>query len=458
MAKCLILGSLIALAFAVWLAFNPVQNPGVQDCGSPLGFVIFTRTDVKVLPTETPGTAQLVLQPTCRERVGSQLLRAMIAFGAFLGLGMLGALIGLIDDRWQYYRAPRLESLLRERPSDAPGRLRAPPAVEEDELGVALPLVEGPDVVILFALTAFTVGGLVAFAGIDDTRDAIISAGGAGLIGLFVLVSLTFVVAGLQLVISEPLRAAQGQRKLPIGVPRAVELALAASAAQRLLPGLGPLGLDAHAISAVDCEERDVALGRLDSCQAIGLLVHLAATVIALMSAAIASRPEVALPSAWAALAIATGLLVFVGLARGPGRVRRLVVPPSLRAMRALVREAPSRAAAMFGLSSLLLVLNLTGFILSLSLAAAIEGGMPTSATVARVALVYLLACVVGAASPTPAGIGTFEPFAVLGLLLCGLLPYTAVAGVLLFRGATVWLPLIVGLAPFAWLKRRGAI
>lgn len=450
MAKILIIASFIALALGVWLAASPVQNPGVQDCGAPLAFVIVNRTDVKVAPGSGPNAGALILQPTCRERVDSQLLRGMVAFGAFLGLGLLGSVIGLLDDRWRYHKAPRLESLLREPPKDAPGRLRPPPVVEEEELGVALPPIEGPDVMILLSLTALTVAVLLAFGGFDDVMDAIGSVGTLGLVAVGLLSASTFVLAGLQTVFAEP---------DPDGVklPAAAELSLAAASAERLLPGLGPLGLDAHALSAAG-EPKHLTLRRLDARQTLAICVHLVLLVVVFVVASVPSRPEVTFPSGWWTLAAPVAVFGLVGLFRALGRYQRLVVPPSFDAVREAIEASRQRTMGIAGGALALTIVNATAFVLSLSLVAAIDGGLPASATVARLALVYLVSCVAGALSPTPAGIGAFEPLAVLGLLLSGVDAPTAVAGVLLFRAATIYLPFLIGLIPFIRLRRRGVI
>src|SRR5690349_2063203 len=67
-AKILLLASVVALAAASYLAWNPVTNPGVQDCGSPLGFFLTDRDNVTILPglPNAPANAvALAEQPTC---------------------------------------------------------------------------------------------------------------------------------------------------------------------------------------------------------------------------------------------------------------------------------------------------------------------------------------------------------------------------------------------------------
>ncbi|SDZ30080.1 undecaprenyl-diphosphatase [Micromonospora pattaloongensis] len=70
-----------------------------------------------------------------------------------------------------------------------------------------------------------------------------------------------------------------------------------------------------------------------------------------------------------------------------------------------------------------------------------------------------ILVCVVGegvaTAAPTPGGLGATEAALVAGLLLYGLAPETAVAGVLMYRLATFWLPALAGYVALRALLRR---
>jgi undecaprenyl-diphosphatase len=451
MARCLLLASLIALAVAVGLAASPVQNPGVQDCGAPLAFVVANRTSVKVSvdgPNAPPNAPTLLLQPTCRERVDVQLLRALVAFSAFLVLGLLGAVIGLVDDRWQYHRAPRFETLLRDRPADAPGHIRPPPVVAPDDVGRALPPVESPDVWILVGLSALVIVALSIFAGWRAVSDAIGGAGTAGLVGLGVLEVGLLAIGGAQLWLSQPEPPPE-----PLTPVEAAEVALGASAATRLLPGLGPLGFDAQALVARG-DERGPALRGQQARQFAGLAVHVV-LLVGLALIGLGDRPPVTLPAGWWAVAAVGGLLVLVGAARGVGRWSRLVVKPRWSALRDLAVGDRGRGAWLLGSSFGMTLLHGLTFALAVGLASSIEGGLPASATVLKLLLVYVVAAVAGTVSPTPGGLGAFDATAVLALLLVGLPAGSAVAGVLLYRLATLWLPVVVGLVPFTRFRRR---
>jgi hypothetical protein len=119
-ARVLLIGCLVATGVAAWLAFWPVTNPGVQECGSPVVAVI-TRQPDTVVVAEGDELQRLVAQDPCSDRSATRSLRALLVLGAGVGLGVAGALFGLIDDRVRLHRAPAFESLLRERPASRAG-------------------------------------------------------------------------------------------------------------------------------------------------------------------------------------------------------------------------------------------------------------------------------------------------------------------------------------------------
>ncbi len=75
-----------------------------------------------------------------------------------------------------------------------------------------------------------------------------------------------------------------------------------------------------------------------------------------------------------------------------------------------------------------------------------------------QVAVVYLAGAAIGAAAPTPGGLGAVEIALSTGLAAAGMASAAAVSAVLLFRLATFWLPVPVGWLAFQWLQRRDAI
>jgi len=73
-------------------------------------------------------------------------------------------------------------------------------------------------------------------------------------------------------------------------------------------------------------------------------------------------------------------------------------------------------------------------------------------------AVVFLAGNAVGAATPTPGGIGGVEAVLAAGLTAIGIPAHEAIPAVLLFRMATFWLPIPVGWVSYLLLQRRGVL
>ncbi|TCB93413.1 flippase-like domain-containing protein [Micromonospora zingiberis] len=127
----------------------------------------------------------------------------------------------------------------------------------------------------------------------------------------------------------------------------------------------------------------------------------------------------------------------------------RTVLRQSLAALRALPRQ--HRLTRLIGAA---LALTLAyGFSLYFGLLAV---GEPVNlALVPPVILVCVIGEGVASAAPTPGGLGATEAALVSGLLLYGVSVDTAVAGVLVYRLATFWLPAPLGYVALRILARR---
>jgi hypothetical protein len=126
LARALLIASLVPLAVAMACFLVPVDNPGVQQCGSPLVFGIQSPGNDRVARDgldEATFEARRA-QATCTERVDDRLRIGFLAGAVFILLAFTGAVVGIVDDRLRYRRAPGFETLLRERPTDPsqPGR------------------------------------------------------------------------------------------------------------------------------------------------------------------------------------------------------------------------------------------------------------------------------------------------------------------------------------------------
>jgi uncharacterized membrane protein YbhN (UPF0104 family) len=72
--------------------------------------------------------------------------------------------------------------------------------------------------------------------------------------------------------------------------------------------------------------------------------------------------------------------------------------------------------------------------------------------------VVFLAGNAVGAATPTPGGIGGVEAVLAAGLTAIGIPAHEAIPAVLLFRMATFWLPIPLGWVSYLVLQRRGVL
>jgi undecaprenyl-diphosphatase len=150
-----------------------------------------------------------------------------------------------------------------------------------------------------------------------------------------------------------------------------------------------------------------------------------------------------------AILLVVLGLLLLVASALAVPKLRRRgrsAVRQSVNVLRSLVtsRRAPQL---------LLLALAVTlayGACLYFALLA-----VRTSPSIPHVLLVSVLAEGVGAAAPTPGGVGATEAAMVSGLLLVGVPSGSAIAGVLTYRLLSFWLPMAPGFVAFRWLSKH---
>ena len=74
------------------------------------------------------------------------------------------------------------------------------------------------------------------------------------------------------------------------------------------------------------------------------------------------------------------------------------------------------------------------------------------------VAVVYLAGAAVASVAPTPGGLGAVEVALSTGLTAAGMAGAAAVSAVLLFRIATFWLPVPIGLVATRILQRQHAL
>ncbi|MEU3455160.1 lysylphosphatidylglycerol synthase domain-containing protein [Micromonospora sp. NPDC006766] len=157
----------------------------------------------------------------------------------------------------------------------------------------------------------------------------------------------------------------------------------------------------------------------------------------------------------WLVLLVGLGLLALAAVAMSRPRWRartRHAARQALDALRLLLRSGRMLRLLAAGLA--LTLAYATAFWLSL-----FAVGLPAQpALIAPVVLVCMVGEGVATAAPTPGGLGATEAALVSGLLLYGVPAGIAVAGVLIYRLATFWLPVLPGYVALRLLVRRHAI
>lgn len=463
-ARVLLVGSAAALLAAAWFALRPVENPEVQDCGPPLHFIVGNVEDTVVpigVPEAPENAPQLRTQEPCSQRVVRELERAGLFTVACVGLGVLGAALGLLDDRIQLRRAPPFHELVRERPPDAPGRALDPVVTTVEELADELPPVEPAEVALLAVGGAVGLVGVAALVGVGAVGDALghLGLGGVAVVAAVAAASRLVAGAGRWSVLdgTSPLAAAAG-RDGATSTEAAdgdggsspgtwVVEAVASGWAARVRPETGVFGVDLHHLLTGGRASRAAAVVRVGAMATAALVVH----VVALGVVAVGGVPEVPEPDQRAYLlllgAVAIGALI--GAARVPRVLRAQAVLPS----RAAVRHALAPGGRASAIAAL--VVAVAQVVLEVLALVVVLDALGASMEVRVVALAWLAALTVGAASPFPAGAGLTEAMLALLLWRWGIDGGSAVAAAVVFRLATFWVPALPGLGAARWLRQR---
>ena len=235
---------------------------------------------------------------------------------------------------------------------------------------------------------------------------------------------------------------------LPFG--RTAVTQLASSFTNKITPaGLGGAGVNVRYLQRSGVSRED-AIGAVALNGTTGLVLHL--LVLALSAALLGNVGigHVHLPSGWTLLVIAVVVLALIGAVMETSIGRKRIVIPTERTLRDLVAvlRQPRKAAQLLGGS--LLVMASYVVALGFSLMA-----FHAHASWLRVATVYLGGSAVASAAPTPGKVGAVEAALIAGLTGVGVASAPAVAGVLAFRVATFWLPILPGWLAFRSLTNR---
>lgn len=257
---------------------------------------------------------------------------------------------------------------------------------------------------------------------------------------------LTYVMAAIAL------SGAVGQT---LAFGRTLAVQLASSFANRLVPGgLGGMGTNARYLQRSGIDGH-VAIGAVATTVAAGALMHGLGLLIsiALFGGTGGFPARNPLPEGWELLVAVVVVSVVLGIVLWSPLGRRRSVEPAREAITALVAvlRRPGQAVRLIGGS-----VGVTGAY-ALALAASLAA-FGAHAPPIGVITVYLAGSAVGSVSPTPGGLGAVEAALVAGLTAVGVQPAPAIAGVLVFRLLTFWLPIPPALLAFRQLQRRQVI
>src|SRR6266700_2318606 len=185
-----------------------------------------------------------------------------------------------------------------------------------------------------------------------------------------------------------------------------------------------------------------------------GAVVHLALIVVFFAGAGQGLGKAFKLPSASKLLLVLAVAAALVGIVLATRKGRRFASTRLLTGARSAfaslrsVAASPARLTLLVGGSALVTLAYISGLAASVE---AFGGGVGFAA----LAVVYLGASAIAAASPTPGGLGAIETALIAGLTGVGLSSGAAVSAVLTYRLATYWLPVLPGWLCLRVLQRR---
>ena len=198
-----------------------------------------------------------------------------------------------------------------------------------------------------------------------------------------------------------------------------------------------------------------VAVSSVGLVQLIMFVGHIVLIVLFGVLAGTGAESSFAPPVGVVIAVLVVVILGMIGISLPPGRrlLQARVRPLLSRVIPRLVAvfQVPSKLAMGVGGA---LLLNLA-YIGALYASVRAFGGV---LTIPAVAVVYLAGSVVGAAVPTPGGIGAIEAAMAAGLTAAGLPGSIAVSAVLIYRIATFWIPIPIGWLSLTYLQRKGAL
>jgi uncharacterized membrane protein YbhN (UPF0104 family) len=261
--------------------------------------------------------------------------------------------------------------------------------------------------------------------------------------------------------------AADGVAGRRLGVWDITTSQFAGAAANRLAPGgLGSAAVTCRYLTrrGLACCEATAAVAVVGIVRGITRLALVALTVAVWSGTSPAGLPTVdlarMLPSAGTLVPVSAGaggvVVVLVACVsyrrRARGRRLRAAVTGVARSLRQMLRRPRCLVASLAAATGANIALALA---FAVSVVAIPDAGGPS---VGALLGVYVLGATVGAAIPTPAGVGSTEAALVTVLAAVHVPAAAAAQAVLLFRVMTFWAPIPAGVASTRRLRRLGGL
>jgi uncharacterized membrane protein YbhN (UPF0104 family) len=240
-----------------------------------------------------------------------------------------------------------------------------------------------------------------------------------------------------------------------LNFPRTVLAQLAASFVGFVTPpAVGGLALNVRYLRKADVSTTGAATS-VGLSQVVNAVSHVVLLIGFAAATGASAQHSLPIPG-WAFLAVGAIAVLALALLAIPVARRWLVarlLPPLREALPRLLNllTSPSKLLESVGGA---IALNVC-YIVALWASAHAFG---THAGLAQIAVVYLAGAAIGAAAPTPGGLGAVEVAMSTGLTAVGMASTAAVSAVLLFRLATFVLPVPLGWLSMHWLQRHNAL
>jgi uncharacterized membrane protein YbhN (UPF0104 family)/membrane-associated phospholipid phosphatase/tRNA A-37 threonylcarbamoyl transferase component Bud32 len=225
---------------------------------------------------------------------------------------------------------------------------------------------------------------------------------------------------------------------------------LASSFSNKITPaGLGGMGVNVRYLERSGVSKPD-AVGAVALNGTVGFVVHVVALALSATLVRRTGLPHVRLPGGWTLLVVIAVLSSVIGVVLETSFGRTHILLPTERTTRDLlaVVRRPGKAVQMFGGAILVLASYVLAFGFALT-------AFHARASWLDVTAVYLGGSAVASAAPTPGKVGAVEAALIAGLTGFGIASAPAVAGVLAFRLATFWVPILPGYLAFRSLTNR---